>query len=850
MKRLYYLMVLVLASITMSAQNDCMGTENFNVNPAPVNGGYAPGTPVQFCITYNNWNTNIGTNWLEGFDLNLGPGWDLTTLTPTTYPANNGGNGSGGQWLWIPGTFNGNPGSSGGAGNQFGPGFFFDLNTNGQTSDDWGDFGTGPWTLCFSIVVGPTVGNSLSIQVSPVSDGYAGSWGTNGCNGIYPAELSPGSTVTGCNVLPVISSNNIIDASCSGFTDGSFEIITVGGTAPYIYTVNGVASTIPVNNVGAGNYLVTVEDDDGCIGNPINVVVGENTTVVNNIATQQDNVCFGENNGSFTINSANGALPYTYNLNGVINLTGIFNNLPAGVHNVVVSDDNGCTTNIGVTITEPPSLQYNQLLTTNVDCYNANNGEIEIDGIGGTPPYSYECNAASNLTGLFSNLAIGNYTLTITDDNGCTSNNFATITGPLQDIQNNFTSIQPTCFGYSDGSISANILGGTSPYNYSWNTSPLMNNPDLFNVSAGYYQITVTDNNGCIKMFDININHPLNITLTGNNNEVLCFGKPLELLVAQQSAIAPYNIVWTNTYNANQDVNGSIVYPTSNGMYTATLTDASGCQQTHTLNVVVNPLPSALFDESSTSECHPACITFSVISPNPIYTYEWDLEPGIIQIGMEAKECYDSPGQFTARLIVTTDKGCVDSLVKPNHITINKTPAAAFNTDQPNPTDILSPVFEFNNLSEDGDNYYWNFADSETSIEYEPTHRYMEPGRYCVELVTEATYVIGIASCADTTISCYDINPLSLVYAPTAFTPDRDGLNDSFELVGDLVTELKFIVYSRNGQLLFESNQLNKAWDGTYRGNLAPSGVYYYQVQFRDIDMKPNIQTGVVTLLR
>ena len=90
MKRLFLLIWLILISLVLSAQNDCMGTENFNSNPAPTNGGYAPGTTVQYCITYNNWNTGIGTNWLEGFDLNLGPGWDLTTLTPVTYPANNG----------------------------------------------------------------------------------------------------------------------------------------------------------------------------------------------------------------------------------------------------------------------------------------------------------------------------------------------------------------------------------------------------------------------------------------------------------------------------------------------------------------------------------------------------------------------------------------------------------------------------------------------------------------------------------------------------------------------------------------------------------------------------------------
>jgi hypothetical protein len=100
-------------SVVVSAQNDCMGTQSVVVNPPPAGGGYAPGTVVEYCVTYNNWNTGIGTNWLEGFDLTIGGGWDLATLTPTTFPPNQGGNGSGGQWIWEPGTFNGNPASSG-----------------------------------------------------------------------------------------------------------------------------------------------------------------------------------------------------------------------------------------------------------------------------------------------------------------------------------------------------------------------------------------------------------------------------------------------------------------------------------------------------------------------------------------------------------------------------------------------------------------------------------------------------------------------------------------------------------------------------------------------------------------
>ena len=147
-KSLFVSLFLILSTFGFS-QNDCMGTQSVVTNPTPAGGGYIPGQVVEFCVTFNNWNTGLGTNWCEGFDITVGAGWDLTTITPTTFPPNQGGNGSGGQWLWMANPFNGNPTSAGGAGNQFGPGFFFDLNTDGQTSDDWGDFGTGPWTFCF-----------------------------------------------------------------------------------------------------------------------------------------------------------------------------------------------------------------------------------------------------------------------------------------------------------------------------------------------------------------------------------------------------------------------------------------------------------------------------------------------------------------------------------------------------------------------------------------------------------------------------------------------------------------------------------------------------------------------------
>ena len=364
-KSLFVSLFLILSTIGYS-QNDCAGVPNTVVNPLPIGGGYAPGTVVQYCVTYNNWNTGFNTNWCEGFDITIGPGWVANSITPTTYPNDNSG---AGQWVWIANPFNGNPLSSGGAGNNFGPGFFYDYNSNGQSVDDWGDNSTGPWTFCFSITVGAVPGTSLSLQVSPVSDGYAGSWGSAGCNGVYQDQLSPGNTVLGCLTPPVISLVSVTDATCSGFSDGSIDVSVNQGTAPYTFYLDGNLVTFPVTNLLPGPYVVTCVDDETCNSNVLNVVVGENTPVVNNTINLVDNVCFGESNGSFEITSAGGQTPYTYTLNGVSQPTGVYNNMPAGNHLIIIEDDNGCTYNNNVIISEPTDITNTPPVVTNLLCF-------------------------------------------------------------------------------------------------------------------------------------------------------------------------------------------------------------------------------------------------------------------------------------------------------------------------------------------------------------------------------------------------------------------------------------------------------------------------------------------------
>ena len=192
----FLLFIVFLISTFSGYTQPCVGATSFTVNPQPTGGGYAPGTVVTYCYTVNNF-SQAGTNWLEGFSIQLGPGWLPGSITPVTPPVNFVG--GVGQWIWLANTF-----TFGGV--NFGPGFFFDLNSNGITQDDFGDEGAGPWTMCFSVTVGNTAGASLGVGVAPVSDGFAGPWGSAACDGLVFITLTPNNIIVNCTP-PVIGGN-------------------------------------------------------------------------------------------------------------------------------------------------------------------------------------------------------------------------------------------------------------------------------------------------------------------------------------------------------------------------------------------------------------------------------------------------------------------------------------------------------------------------------------------------------------------------------------------------------------------------------------------------------------------
>lgn len=174
-------LIFILLLINSFTYGQCVGTQTFTLNPPPPAGGYLPGTAVTVCYTMNNWpGLNFNTNWLEGFDINLGPGW--TNLTPMGAPANCGGPSTGGNWLWL------NTSTSVSTGITIGPGWFFNsqqgcfICNNAIAGDDWGDYGNCVWNFCFQVTVANVcTPQNLLIQVTAGADGTWGSWTSNSC---------------------------------------------------------------------------------------------------------------------------------------------------------------------------------------------------------------------------------------------------------------------------------------------------------------------------------------------------------------------------------------------------------------------------------------------------------------------------------------------------------------------------------------------------------------------------------------------------------------------------------------------------------------------------------------------
>lgn len=318
-----------------------------------------------------------------------------------------------------------------------------------------------------------------------------------------------------------ISSQQSVD--CFGGNSGSISLASTGGIGTITYTLNGVSnSTGEFSNLGSGNYMVGLADENGC-ETTIEFDIDEPAELTGNISSQQSVNCFGENNGSVSLASTGGVGTITYTLNGESNSTGEFSNLESGNYIVGLADENGCEATIEFDMDEPVELIVNISTQASVLCFGGNTGSVSIGTSGGTGTITYTLNGVSNSTGEFSNLVSGNYLVGVSDENGCESTIEVEIDEPTELTIELESLNQVACSG-QEGEIEVSAEGGSGDYEFSLNA--LSNSTGSFsNLSGGIYLVQVTDGNGCTATIEVDINEPNSLNASISQiQDVTCNG--------------------------------------------------------------------------------------------------------------------------------------------------------------------------------------------------------------------------------------------------------------------------------------------------------------------------------------
>ncbi|MEO1438745.1 MAG: SprB repeat-containing protein, partial [Bacteroidota bacterium] len=176
-----------------------------------------------------------------------------------------------------------------------------------------------------------------------------------------------------------------------------------------------------------------------------------------------------------------------------------------GDYAVTVTDNNGCMIESSASITEPTELMASATGEALL-CFGDSDGDIDLTVSGGTLPYTYSWDNGAGTDEDPSDLPVGDYAVTVTDNNGCTIESSASIAEPTELIAS-VTGEALLCFGDSDGDIDLTVSGGTLPYTYSWDNGA-GTDEDPSDLTAGDYTVTVTDNNGCTIESSASITEP------------------------------------------------------------------------------------------------------------------------------------------------------------------------------------------------------------------------------------------------------------------------------------------------------------------------------------------------------
>ncbi|MBX9807473.1 MAG: gliding motility-associated C-terminal domain-containing protein, partial [Flavobacteriaceae bacterium] len=377
------------------------------------------------------------------------------------------------------------------------------------------------------------------------------------------------------------------NVSCAGGATGSATVTATGGIGTLTYSWNTVPiqTTATATGLTAGTYTVTLTDANSC-SIPKQVLITEPNAIVTSITSQTNVLCFGNSTGTATVLASGGTGILSYSWDTVpVQTTGTVTGLVAGTYTLTVTDANGCSKTQQVIITQPSGgLSSTISNSTNVSCFGGNNGNATATVSGGTAPYSYSWNTVPVQTlATATGLKAGTYSVLISDLNGCSTSTAVTITEPIGMTASITAQTNVFCSGNSTGSAKVTANGGTLPYTYSWNTTPVQTSDVAVNLPIGTYTVIITDAKGCSTTTQAIITEPNGIvTSIASQTNVDCYENSTgAVAVLASGGAGTLSYSWdTNPAQTTPSLMGLIA-----GTYHLTVTDSNNCSKIQTVTI-------------------------------------------------------------------------------------------------------------------------------------------------------------------------------------------------------------------------------------------------------------------------
>ncbi len=588
---------------------------------------------------------------------------------------------------------------------------------------------------------------SISNTLSNISAGvyYVEVVNAGGCTDTTTITVSD----AGAPTIAITDSQNI---SCNGGNDGSIAI-SLGGTlvpnftyqwnrnsVSYSTTASTSATTDQQSSLPSGDYEIIVTDNNGCQASTTITLV--EPSVMQGTISSLDAICATP--GSATVNVIGGTTPYQYTWNDANNQTNATaTGLVAGDYTCDITDDNGCSISLSTTIINDSYFDNQIQVDHTISCYEGSDGQISVTPIGGTAPYSYEWsddigNVSSN--SVHSNLPEGTYNVTISDVNGCTAQNSISLTSPTELQIQAFTD-PASCYAYEDAKAWVVASEGTAPYNYLWSNG-VMSDYNI-NILSNYYNVSVTDANGCSKsIYGIEVQQPNQVVLALEYEPSICIGQSAEIRMSVTSSpFSPYTYYW----NGIQTSDVMTVSPVVTTTYSAQAKDAHGCESpVRDVTVTVNPPISLQANADRNVICKGDVVNISVEANGGNGNYSYRFVDGTqltepITVNPEYSQDY--------YIIASDDCGSPeDTVIIPIEVKEVVVPSYHANVKSgcmPLEVNFIQDVSHH----EEGTSYFWNFGDessSNISFDSSPIHIYNNSGAFHVSL--EITTPFGCKS--------------------------------------------------------------------------------------------------------